>query len=155
MFVKACGVPSLALGLLLCCPLLARAEGPLAFHLTFDPKVTAGPFNGRVYVFLSAKDVKQLPAGPNWFHPEPFFAVDVKGWKPGQSLVLDRGALGCPSALSEIKRGTYTVYAVMDLDRGTRSFSTAEGNGHSLPLRQELDSRTTGPVRLVLDQVYR
>jgi hypothetical protein len=42
----------------------------------------------------------------------------------------------------------------MDLDRGARSFSTAEGNGYSKPARVHLDPAASGPVKVVLDQVY-
>jgi hypothetical protein len=42
----------------------------------------------------------------------------------------------------------------MDFDQGARSFSAADGNGYSKPIRLELDPRTSGPVKLRLDQVY-
>ncbi|MCI0462595.1 MAG: hypothetical protein L0Z62_37065 [Gemmataceae bacterium] len=128
---------------------------PLEFHLTFDRTVSAEPFSGRVYVLLSKQASKTLPAGPNWFKPEPFFAVDVKGWKPGEPLVVGAGALGHPVPLTKLPRGTWTILAVMDLDRGARSFSQGDGNGHSKPLRRDLDPAASGPVKLTLDQVYR
>src|SRR5262249_33849319 len=52
----------------------------------------AEPFPGRVYVLLSRQATTALPAGPNWFNPEPFFAVDVKRWKPGEKLILGADA---------------------------------------------------------------
>src|SRR5262249_47571793 len=67
--------------LLLAAP--AFAEGPLAFHLTFDKKAHARPFTGRVYVMLFKAKAPALRSGPNWLRPEPFFALDVKNWKPG------------------------------------------------------------------------
>ena len=135
----------------------ARADDPrpLAFHLTFDKTVSAEPFTGRVYVLLSHKEMKVIPAGPNWFKPEPFFARDVKGWKPGAPLVLGADALAYPEPLAKLAPGAYWVTAVMDFDRGARSFSHGAGNGHSKPLRLDLKPATTGPVQLVLDQVYR
>jgi hypothetical protein len=42
----------------------------------------------------------------------------------------------------------------MDFDRGHIRFSTAQGNGHSRPLRRELDPATGGTVGLTIDQVY-
>jgi pimeloyl-ACP methyl ester carboxylesterase len=43
----------------------------------------------------------------------------------------------------------------MDFDRGGRSFSAADGNGCSRPLRCMLDPAATGPVPLQIDRVYK
>jgi S-formylglutathione hydrolase FrmB len=128
---------------------------PLEFHLSFDKAVSPSPFTGRVYVLLSKGGLGQLPSGPNWFRPEPFFARDVKGWKPGETLAFGPEALGHPVTLPELPKGTWSVVAVMDFDRGGRSFSAAAGNGYSRPLRRELDPAATGPVPLTIDQVYK
>jgi S-formylglutathione hydrolase FrmB len=132
----------------------ADAPRPLEFHLTFDKAVSAAPFTGRVYVLLSSKEMKAIPAGPNWFKPEPFFALDVKGWRPGERLVLGASALGYPGPLAKLTPAPYWVTAVMDLDRGARSFSHGEGNVHSKPLRLDLKPAAAGPVQLALDQVF-
>jgi S-formylglutathione hydrolase FrmB len=148
---------SLGLAVLGCLALAARADEPrpLEFHLAFDKTVSAGPFTGRVYVLLSRKEMKQLPAGPNWFKPEPFFALDVKDWKPGETRVVGAAALAYPEPLGKLAKGEWTVTAVMDLDRGARSFSHGDGNGYSKPLRVKCDAGAGGPVKLTLDQVYR
>jgi S-formylglutathione hydrolase FrmB len=132
----------------------AGRAAPLAFHLSFDRAVSERPFSGRVYVILSKQDVQQLPSGPNWFKPEPVFTLDVKDWRPGQTLVLDGRAQGYPYPLAKVPPDTWSIQAVMDFDRGTRSFSTAEGNGYSKALRRPLDGAASGPVALHLDQVY-
>jgi len=122
--------------------------------VTFDQKVTQVPFSGRVYVLLSKQPLKNLPRGPSWFKPEPLFARDVKDWKPGQPCVLGAEALGFPMALRELPKGSYYVQAVMDFDRDSPSFSAAEGNGYGEPVRLDLDASASGPVKLVIDQVY-
>src|SRR5205807_459772 len=94
----------------------------LEFHLTFDPTVTRQPFTGRVYVMLFANEVKTLQPGPNWFKPEPFFARDVRDWKPGETLTLGAEALSYPLPLSKVRPGRYSIQAVMDFRRG-QSFS--------------------------------
>jgi hypothetical protein len=139
------------MGCLLTVPVQAAPE----FHLTFDGKANQAVFAGRVYVFLSAKEPGGLPSGPRWFNPEPFFAWDVKGWKPGDVVQLgDDAALAHPLRLAKLAKGNYWVQAVMDKDPGARSFSTAEGNVYSRPLRAALDGASNGPVKLLLDQVY-
>jgi S-formylglutathione hydrolase FrmB len=132
----------------------ATPAAPLTFELTFDRSICEKPFTGRVYVLLSKNDAKSLPSGPNWFKPEPFFALDVKDWRPGQVAVLDERAIGYPYSLAKLPKETYTVQAVMDLDPGARSFSTAEGNLHSKPLRRLLDPAESGTVAVRLDQVH-
>jgi S-formylglutathione hydrolase FrmB len=133
----------------------AATPAPLRFELTFDGNVCDRPFTGRVYVFVSKIAISALPTGPNWFRPDPCLAIDVKDWRPGQVAVVDDHAVAYPHGIAKLSKGTYTVMAVMDLDRGTRSFSAAEGNIHSKPLRQELDPAASGPIALHLDQVHR
>lgn len=142
--------------LLLLNPASAAAQAqPLEFRLTFDRGVSAQPFTGRVYVMLFKQDVKALRSGPNWFQPDPFFAQDVKDWQPGQPLVLNGKALGFPVTVDKVPRATYSMQAVMDFNRGDRSFSTADGNGYSHTLRRELDGAASGAVELRIDQVYK
>src|SRR5438132_1010564 len=102
---------------------------PLEFQITFSPAVSVQPFTGRVYVMLTAGGPSQLPRGLRWFNPEPVFARDVTGWKPGEPLTVGRDALAYPTPLEKLRRGSYSVFAVMDFDRGGRNFATAEGNG--------------------------
>src|SRR5262245_16802102 len=105
----------------------AATAGPLEFHLTFDKKAYDQPFTGRVYVMLFRSTTTELQRGANWFKPEPFFARDVKGWKPGEAAVIDGKALGFPVTLDRVPKGTYTVQAVMDLHPDHIHFSTAPG----------------------------
>src|SRR5262249_1307369 len=90
---------------------------------------------------------------PNWFKPEPMFALDVKGWEPGKPLTVGAGAIAHPEPLAKLEKGTYFVQAVMDFGRGM-SFSAAPGNGYCQPVRPQLDPASTGPVELRLDKVY-
>jgi hypothetical protein len=128
---------------------------PLEFHLTFDRKARAEPFTGRVHVLLSKQKVTGPPMSPNWFRPQPMLARDVRDWKPDEKLVVGADALAFPQSLAKLEKGSYWVLAVMDLDRGYRSFGAAPGNVYSEPREIELDAASTGPVKLVLDQVVK
>jgi Putative esterase len=130
-------------------------SAPLRFEVTLDHSVSAEPFSGRVYVMLTRQAVADLPGGINWFRPEPVFAKDIRGWKPGEPLVIGPDALAFPEPLTKLPAGTYTVHAVMDFDRGSRHFTRADGNGYSKGLRRELDPEMSGAVKLHIDQVYR
>jgi S-formylglutathione hydrolase FrmB len=131
------------------------AAEPLAFHLTFDPKAHPGPFTGRVYVLLFANDTPALAGGPDWIRPEPFFARDVKGWRPGEVVVVDRTDLGHPAALNRVAKGTWTVQAVMDVTPDCHRFTQAPGNVWTVTRSVALDPASTGPVKLKLDRVWR
>jgi hypothetical protein len=150
--------PFLRLGslLLLLAPASALAQSRrLEFRLSFDRTVSAQPFTGRVYVMLFKQNVNDLRPGPDWFHPDPFFAKDVKGWQPDQPLILDAKALGFPVPMDKVPKATYSIQAVMDFDRGERSFSAAEGNGHTRTFRRELEGAASGAIELRIDQVYK
>jgi S-formylglutathione hydrolase FrmB len=127
---------------------------PLEFRLTFSRAVSSEPFTGRVYVLLFRKPVQELQSGPDWFHPDPFFALDVKDWEPGRPLTVGAAALSFPMPLARLPRAVYSIQAVMDFDQGSRSFSRCEGNGFSRTVRGTLDPATSGTVPLCLDQVY-
>jgi S-formylglutathione hydrolase FrmB len=134
-------------------PAFAQAK-PLEFHVTFDKAVSDQPFTGRVYVMLSKRDIDGVVRGVSWFQPEPFFARDVKDWKPGEPLVIGADAPAFPAALAKLPAGSYSVQALMDFDRGSIHFSAADGNGYSKAVRRELNGAETGPVALKIDQVY-
>ena len=99
---------------------------PEQFHLTFDKKISAAPFTGRVLVVASKGEIKDLPPRTSWFNPEPFFAWDVKDWKPGEMLVL-RGetAIAFPEQLAKLATRDYSLQAVLDLVR-PRTFENAD-----------------------------
>ena len=101
----------------------------LTFRVTFDKAVSAKPFTGRVYVMMTKSDKSEPRFGPSWLKPEPMFARDVKDWKPGEELVIDRTALAFPDPLAKLPKAAYSIQAVMDFDRGDRNFSNAPGNG--------------------------
>ena len=53
-------------------------EKPLQFSVTHDGAVGES-LDGRLYIMLTRGKLP-LIGGPNWFNPEPFFALDVVGW---------------------------------------------------------------------------
>jgi pimeloyl-ACP methyl ester carboxylesterase len=133
---------------------MAVEPQPLEFQLTYDRKVGTESFTGRVYVILDAPGTERLPEDIDWFTPQPLLAVDVKNWKPGETLVVGKDALACP-AFEKIPAKEYSIHAVMDFDRGGMSFSAAPGNGYSKPLVRKLDPAKGGALNIVLDQVYK
>lgn len=91
-------IQTLGLLLLLRAVTAARAESPPAFRVTFTPAVHAAPYSGRVHVMLSRSDRSEPRFGPAWLNPAPYFASDVKQWKPGTALLMDDSVLAYPAA---------------------------------------------------------
>jgi hypothetical protein len=144
-------VPLAALQLLATALTVRAAEpGQLAFRLTFDSAALDQPFTGRVFVMLTKSSPGELPSSISWSHPEPAFAKDVTGWKPGEPLLIDGKALAYPTPLKEIANGEWYVSAVMDRDLGGISFSQGPGNIYAKATKHTLD----GPISLTLDKVY-
>jgi len=132
----------------------ANESGPLEFHVTFTSKVSEKPFTGRVYVMLSTDAKREPRRGPDWFKPDPFFAADVKDWKPDTPLVLNKDKLiGFPATLDKLPVADYQVQALMDFDQGDRRFNTAPGNGYSTAASLKLDPERTNVVKLTIDQI--
>ncbi|HVJ81034.1 MAG TPA: alpha/beta hydrolase-fold protein, partial [Planctomycetia bacterium] len=133
--------------------LLAAGASPAAeFRVSFAPNVTPGPFTGRLYVMTSQGGGREPRFGPNWFRPQPFFAVDVKDLKPGTPVVVGSNAIGFPAPIPELPTGRYSVQAVLDLNLGGRDFSNSPGNGYSSVQTVDLGP-LTAPVELTIDKV--
>ncbi len=131
------------------------AEAPLAFEVSYTPQVRTGPISARVYVLLTAATTsrKEPREGPNWFHPEPFFALDARDWKPDDPLRIDANALGFPAPLNQLPSGHYSAQAVIRLNRDTHKLGDGEGNAYSPVVTALLDARTSGVIALTVDQI--
>ena len=61
-----------------------NADTELRFVVTHDG-MAGEELTGRVYIMLTKKPVPLL-GGPDWYNPEPFFAMDVENWKVNTPL---------------------------------------------------------------------
>lgn len=128
----------------------ATQPAPLKFTLTYAPSV-ADTFTGRVYLMFG-NGPGEPRRGPNWFGPAPFFAMDVKDWKPDQPLVFDDAAIAFPAPLSAIKNRQWNVQAVMRRNLDSPTIGEGDGDGYSTTLRRKLDGASSGNVDLRIDQ---
>lgn len=149
----------IALGFALC---LALTAGALAadrkFVVTFSPQARREPYNGRVYLFFS-KQTNREPrfAGrgpaPDWFHPEPFLAVDIENWKPGEPLSIDPSiadwTLSFPKPLAELDLAGHRVQAVARFNPYERVVADGPGNGYSAPI----EATGSEPAKLLIDKL--
>jgi S-formylglutathione hydrolase FrmB len=144
---------SLAILLLLVATTHAPAAEVLRFDLTFAESISNQPFTGRVFVFLSQGSLREPRFGPNWLKPEPFFARDVKDWRPGTAITIDNNALGFPMKLAQLSQGSYIAQAVMDFDRGYREIGNGPGNAYSKSVRFEVMTNGGNGIALSIDRV--
>jgi S-formylglutathione hydrolase FrmB len=143
-FLLAAAVVCLALG-------SARAgAAPLTFEVSFTPQVRSTPFTGRILVFTAPVGAQEPRFGPDWFQPQPFYAVDVKALPPGEIVRLDEGALGFPAPPAEFPTRATRFQAVLDQALDEWQIGTAPGNGMSVPVRGDPNAV---PVRLVIDRL--
>jgi hypothetical protein len=158
------------LSLLPAAPVQAQASR-LRFELSFPAERSSAPLDGRLLLFISADTTEeprfQVSDAPG---TQQVFGVDVEGWKPGETRVIDVRAFGYPlRSLAELRRGTYRVQALINRyetfrrsdghvvklppDKGEgQQLSRKPGNLYSSPRSVVLDPARGYVVRLSLNQ---
>lgn len=101
---------------------------PLQFSVTHDGSAGES-LDGRVYIMLTRRKVPPI-GGPNWWNPEPFFAVDVEDWSAGTPLLINDDADKMDTPLSEIGEGPWKAVAVYR-GENERSLLTVPGGLYS------------------------
>ncbi len=142
-------------GLLLVLPFAAWGQDDrlLKFEVQLSPTVKVAPTTGRLFVFVSDRRSGEPMNGLNWFSPQPFFAVDVKDFAPGQSRVIDAAAIGFPKTLAELPAGEYRVQALFDQDFYYPDPADGPGNMYSKTESLKLNPEKSGTIQLHLDQI--
>ncbi len=125
---------------------------PLAVQLAFSKQAAAEPFTGRVFLLASREPIKGTPPRQSWFKPFPFFAQDVRNWRPDEPLTF-QPQYAFPHAFDKLPAEKFYFQAVLDLDRGGQNCLTAPGNVYSKAMVVDAKSPAVGPLSLVLDQV--
>ncbi|MCA9087005.1 MAG: hypothetical protein KDA90_00035 [Planctomycetaceae bacterium] len=90
-------------------------------------------YTGRVYLFCG-QGPREPRSGPNWFDPDPMFAIDVVDWKPGEILTFSAstpGLMAFPKPLDELDLRGWKVQAVARFNPWERKVGTGERNGFS------------------------
>ena len=116
--------------------------------MTFDAKLLDRPYTGRVWVLTGRGGRREPRFGPDWFDPSPFFARDVKEWKPGEPLIFDDDALSFPRPMRELNLDGMQVQAVMAINPDARQHGAGVGNGYSDMVTADAEKAGDAPVKL-------
>jgi len=131
----------------------AQSAEPVAFKISLPAESAAKSLSGRLFLFLSQSDRREPRFGPDWFQPEPFFAMEVHDFKPGESRTLDDKADSFPAPLSKLPAGKYFAQALLDHDFYHRNHAQGVGNLYSKSVVWQHDPQKPATPKLVLDQV--
>lgn len=143
----------------------------LRFEVTLPAARGTVPLDGRLLVFIST-DTSSEPRFQVSDAPgtQQVFGVDVDGWKPGETRVVDATAFGYPlRSLTELPRATYRVQALINRyetfhrsDGHTvklppdkwegQQYARKPGNLYAKPRSLAIDPARGEVVRLSLDQ---
>ena len=142
------------------------------FEVSIPASASKDPLDGRLLLLISTND-KQEPRFQisEDLTTQQVFGVNVDGWKPGQTILVDQSAFGYPvRSLAQIPAGEYFVQALLHryetfkrsdghtvklpMDRGEgQQWSRAPGNLYSKPMKIRIDANTKSPIVLTLDQI--
>ena len=135
------------------------AARPALAAVTFEVSRTAEshakPFSGRVFVMLAPEGAKSPKNGPDWFNPQPMFAVDVKDWAADGSITLadGQGLLSFPAPLAKLKPGKYAAQALMRVNMQTHRLGNGPGNAFSDVAVLEVAENKDVTVKLQINSI--
>jgi hypothetical protein len=152
-----------------------RPSGPaskLRLEISFPESISGQPLDGHILLGISTDPSSE----PRFQLREEealsaqFFGLDVEGWKPGTTAVIDSTSLGYPLvSLDELPAGDYYVQAVLNIyetfhradghnvklppDKGEgQKWNRKPGNLFNKPLRVHLDPQQASGVRIQLTE---
>jgi len=133
--------------------LASCASQAFKVSVTYPESAFAGPFTGKVVVYLS-KFNSSPRFGPAWFGAEPMLIASFQDIKPGDKMMIEAANNeGSKAMFLKARTGAYYIQAVVDRNLGGRAVGTSEGNLYSMAKQVEFDPKKDVEVNLVCDQV--
>ncbi len=149
----------------------STAHAQTRFEITFPATRSSAAVDGRLLVMISTDTAGeprfQISDAPG---TQQVFGIDVDGWRPGETRVVDATAFGYPlRSLSGVSRGTYRVQALINRyetfrrsdghtvklppDKGEgQHWARKPGNLYSTPRAASINTGSGDVIRLSLDQ---
>jgi len=150
----------------------ARPASKLRLEISFPESLIGQPLDGHILLGISTDPSSEprLQLREEEALSAQFFGLDVEGWKPGTTAVIDSTSLGYPRiSLDQLPAGDYYVQAVLNVyetfhradgynvklppDQGEgQKWNRKPGNLLNKPLRVHLDPQQAGAVRIELTE---
>jgi S-formylglutathione hydrolase FrmB len=133
----------------------ACAQAPAdTYTVTLDPSARSEPATGRVILFFITRTERRWQfvspiSGPHFDAPQPIASIEVRDFKPGDSVVLDGRSLAFPDSLDKLD-GKVRVQAILDADQTERSHEEGPGNVFSDEQTVELSAARDDRIALQL-----
>lgn len=111
----------------------AQVQSNLRFEISMPESAGKEPLDGRLLLLISTND-KQEPRFQisEDLTTQQVFGVDVDGWKPGQTKLMDQSAFGYPvRSLAQLPPGEYWVQALL---HKYETFKRSDGHTVKLPM---------------------
>jgi len=165
--------PMMVMALLLAALLPAAFEGHAqTFRVTITSALQQGALDGRLLLLLANNDKAEPRFQINdAAGSQMVFGVDVEGWQPGTTQLVDMRAFGYPlEGLKDVPAGDYYVQVLLHkyetfhlknghtvklpMDRGEgQHWNIAPGNVYSTPVKIHFDPAKSGEVALTIDKI--
>jgi len=135
---------------LLCMASVVPAQAAPKVTVSVDQSLLSRPLSGRLYLFTSQREGSSPVTGPNWFSPEPFYAIDIT-LAPKMTVTLTGDMKGFPKTLGDLPSGTYFFQALFDHDFYRSNHAQGVGNFYSEVTKIEWNG--TNEFELLLSSV--
>ena len=152
--------------------LASRPTSKLRFEISFPESLSSQPLDGHILLGISSDPSTEprFQLREEEAFSAQFFGLDVDGWKPGATAIIDSTALGYPLVrLDQLLPGDYSVQAVLNIyetferadahtlklppDKGEgQKWHSKPGNLLNKPLRVHLDPQQGSVVRIQLTE---
>ena len=152
--------------------LLALPGMTQTFRVRIADDLQKEGLDGRLLLLLSNNDQREPRHQINdAAGTQMVFGVDVEGWSPGHSALVDIHAFGYPiERLRDVPAGDYYVQVLLHkyetfhrkdgrtvklpMDRGEgQHWNSAPGNIYSTPVKIHFDPASTGEIGLTIDKI--
>ena len=152
--------------------LISVSASAQTFRVSIDPSLKESALDGRLMLLLS----KTNKAEPRFLISDAattqlVFGIDVEGWKPGTTQLVDVQAIGYPvERLKDVPSGDYYVQVLMHkyetfhlktgqtvklpMDRGEgQHWNIAPGNIYSTPVKIHFDPAAVNEIPLTISKI--
>lgn len=126
----------------------------LQIRFSYTEEVSKTPVSGRIILGFNSDTAKSVN-NPDIFNPQPAFAWEVKEWKPGETILLDRTNAICWNGDLDSLNGWYVVQAAIKINREGRTLK-ATGNAVTAKSVVYIErGKMTTPLELTFNILWR